>query len=322
MNRIHRNIAWAVAAAALAAATSEVAQPLDGGLFGLRSAQAAASAVAYDFPVINATALEAMTKGQPTYLKLWATWCLPCMKEMPALERTHEQYGSKVQVLAVNLGLNETNAGIKQVVSQYGLKMPVLIDQDSDITQRFGVLGTPFHVLIDKRGRIVFRGHEANAELDAALTRLARDDDMSPATGAADTASVKPSPGIPAKAGQTTAVLFFASWCDWYLEKHRPQDAKRCISAQNAVNKWQKELKGVQFVGVASGLWADDKDLANYKKKFDVRYPVVSDSNNELFPRHRISKFPTLVVMRDGKELYRADDFDKPDAIAAHLKQF
>jgi thiol-disulfide isomerase/thioredoxin len=320
MNRIHRHIAWAVAAAALAAAMSEVAQPLDGGLIGLRSAQAASSANTYDFPVIGVRELETITTGQPTYLKLWATWCLPCMKEMPALERAHEQYGSKVKVLAVNLGLNETNASIKQVVSKYGLKMPVLIDQNSDITQRFGALGTPFHVLIDKSGRIVFKGHEANAELDAALARLSRNDGTL-APGAADTSGTKPSPAIPAKAGQTTAVLFFASWCDWYLEKHRPQDAKRCVKAQNAVNTWQKEIKGVQFVGVASGLWADDQDLANYKKKFDVSYPVVSDSSNELFPRHKISKFPTLVVMRDGKELYREDNFDKPDAIAVHLKQ-
>ncbi len=320
MNRINRHIAWAVAAAAAVAAALEITQPVDGGVFGLRSAQAAAPAPTYDFPVMGVKDLEAMTKGQPTYLKLWATWCLPCMKEMPALERAYEQYGSKVKVLAVNIGLNETDASIKQVVSKYGLKMPVLIDQDSDITRRFGALGTPFHVLIDKNGRIVFKGHEANAELDSALARLARRDDTM-VQSAADTSGAHPSVAIPTKSGQTTAVLFFASWCDWYLEKHRPQDAKRCVRAQQAVNTWQKELKSMSFVGVASGLWADNKDLADYKKKFDVAYPVVSDANNDLFPKYKISKFPTLVVMRDGKELFREDQFDKLDAIAAHLKQ-
>lgn len=290
-------------------------------LFGWRAAHAvAAPAPAYSFPVVDSKELETMTKGQPVYLKLWATWCQPCMREMPGLQAIQEKYGSKIKVLAINIGLNETDERIKGVIAKFGLKMPVLVDKDSDITHRLGLLGTPYHQVIDKNGRVLFRGNEANAELDAVLTKLASNDGTLLPQVADAPARSAPTASIPSEPGKTTAVLFFAPWCDWYLEKQRPQDAKRCAQVQGLTNTWQKKIKDVQFVGVASGLWFDEKDLSRYQKKFKVDYPVLTDANNDLFPQHKITSFPTLVVFRDGKEIYRESRFDKPERTAAQLR--
>jgi len=111
--------------------------------------------------------------NKPVYLKFWATWCQPCRKEMPHLQHTFEQYGQKMQVVAINLGFNDTLSQIKAFRKQYGLSVPIAIDSSGDLVQSFGVIGTPFHVLINKQGDIVHTSFKADEKLDAMIKKLA-----------------------------------------------------------------------------------------------------------------------------------------------------
>jgi thiol:disulfide interchange protein len=67
---------------------------------------------------------------KPVYLKFWATWCVPCREQMPGFERIYRQYGKRIDVVAVNVGFNETEDGIRAYRAQHG--RPVLLDFYAD----------------------------------------------------------------------------------------------------------------------------------------------------------------------------------------------
>ncbi len=70
-------------------------------------------------------------KGKkPVYLKFWATWCQPCRKEMPHLQHTFEKYGDKIQVIAINLGVNDDLESVKAIQKEFGLSVPITIDEN------------------------------------------------------------------------------------------------------------------------------------------------------------------------------------------------
>ena len=103
---------------------------------------------------------------KPVYLKFWATWCSYCKVEMPHLQSIYNQYGEDVEVLAVNVGINDSVANIEQFFNQAGFNLPVAIDQQGDLVSDYGIVGTPHHVLINKDGQIVYRTFLASDTLD------------------------------------------------------------------------------------------------------------------------------------------------------------
>lgn len=108
---------------------------------------------------------------KPVYLKFWATWCSYCKVEMPHLQAVEDQYGEDVEVLAVNVGINDSVANIEQFFEQGQFNLPVVIDHQGDLTSRYGIVGTPSHVLIDKHGKVAYRTFLATDELDERIER-------------------------------------------------------------------------------------------------------------------------------------------------------
>jgi peroxiredoxin len=106
---------------------------------------------------------------KPVYLKFWATWCSYCKVEMPHLQSIYNQYGDDIEVLAVNVGINDSVANIEQFFNQEGFNLPVVIDQKGDLVSGYGIVGTPHHVLIDKDGQIIYRTFLATDTLDETI---------------------------------------------------------------------------------------------------------------------------------------------------------
>lgn len=73
-----------------------------------------------------------MTMGgkreKPIYLKFWATWCKNCLKQMPHLEAVYKKYHTRLDVVAVNFGFNDTRELIKQFQQKSKLTVPIALE--------------------------------------------------------------------------------------------------------------------------------------------------------------------------------------------------
>ena len=97
-------------------------------------------------------------RGQVVLVYFWATWCPYCVRELPttieSLQRRYRDQG--LTVLAVSF--DETPEKVRAWVRPRGLSMPVLLDQDGDVSGDYRVTATPTAVLLDREGRVVARG--------------------------------------------------------------------------------------------------------------------------------------------------------------------
>jgi peroxiredoxin len=95
-------------------------------------------------------------RGQVVILNFWATWCGPCVIEMPVLQRTYQQRESDgVVVLAINN--RETATQIAPFRERFGLTFPILLDQNGAIQNQYAVTQYPSSLILDKEGVIVAR---------------------------------------------------------------------------------------------------------------------------------------------------------------------
>ena len=104
--------------------------------------------------------------GKLVIVNLWATWCAPCLREMPSLERLQSRFGERIAVLAVSedRGGNKT---VEPFLDKLGLKsVKVYIDPKSEVGRAFGARGLPTSFLIDREGKVLGRV-EGAAEWDS-----------------------------------------------------------------------------------------------------------------------------------------------------------
>jgi len=97
-------------------------------------------------------------KGKVVLLNFWATWCPPCVREMPSMERLQNKVASeKFAVLAVNQmeSADDVFAFTGQLAVDPTFK--IIFDSDSKVSQRYAVRGLPTTYLIDKKGNIRYR---------------------------------------------------------------------------------------------------------------------------------------------------------------------
>ena len=97
-------------------------------------------------------------KGKVVLLNLWATWCAPCRKEMPGLDRLQSELGSdKFEVVAVSVDRTGT-AGAKKFLDQIKVeKLAVLADPTARMGTTLRAIGMPATLLIDTEGREIGR---------------------------------------------------------------------------------------------------------------------------------------------------------------------
>ena len=97
-------------------------------------------------------------KGRVVILNMWAAWCAPCVRELPALGRLAAALGpGKVAVVTVNTG-HDTAAQTAAFLKAHGASdLPANRDPDLSLLTDFGSQGLPFSVLIDAQGREIAR---------------------------------------------------------------------------------------------------------------------------------------------------------------------
>jgi len=104
--------------------------------------------------------------GKPTLINLWATWCQPCLKEMPSLQRLQAKLAGRLTIAAVS----QDRAGGKLVnpfVAEHQLQdLKIYLDPKGEVAHAFEVRGLPTSIVIDRTGRVVGRV-EGPAEWDS-----------------------------------------------------------------------------------------------------------------------------------------------------------
>ncbi len=87
-------------------------------------------------------------------LNFWATWCGPCVREMPAFERLQADYGDRVAILAVN-SMEQTKT-VDQFIEQTGYTFPIAYDETGAIGRNFPTDGIPYTLVIGKDGIVKY----------------------------------------------------------------------------------------------------------------------------------------------------------------------
>jgi peroxiredoxin len=112
-------------------------------------------------------------RGKVVLLNFWATWCTPCLDEIPAFNRWQRKYGAYgLQVLGISM--DDEVKPVKRFLQKQSLDYPVLMG-DVALAQLFGsVLGLPRTYLIDPQGQVVgrYQGETDLPALEAQITGL------------------------------------------------------------------------------------------------------------------------------------------------------
>jgi cytochrome c biogenesis protein CcmG/thiol:disulfide interchange protein DsbE len=92
-------------------------------------------------------------RGKPVLLNFWATWCPPCVQEMPSLVQLQKQLGDKVTILAVNEDADDSS--YKQFVKERNVDLLTVRDADQKANKLYGTFAFPETFVIDRDGRIL-----------------------------------------------------------------------------------------------------------------------------------------------------------------------
>jgi thiol-disulfide isomerase/thioredoxin len=279
---------------------------------------------------------------KPIYLKLWASYCIPCRAQMPKLQKIYESVGDRIQVIAVNAGIGDDAAKATAFATKVGIHMPIAID-DGSLGSWLKMQGTPVHMVIDRDGRVAFVGTQDGPALDAAIQEVLHPGPAQPApaqtVSAPRVAILKPGDTVPqimltgsdgadmplqyGATGSPRAILFTSTWCEDYLQEIEPRTVERCQRARNEISKLS-QANSVRWLGVVTHLWTTPEDLSAYQKKTRQQLPFAIDTAGTAFRTFGIQRFPAVALIDAHGRLQRIvgpDDTDLAEAVASLAKQ-
>jgi peroxiredoxin len=93
-------------------------------------------------------------KGKRVVLNLWASNCAPCVQEMPAIERVHQEMKDRVTIIGVDTG-DPSRTDAKKLAAKTGVTYDLVLDQSGQLAGALDFVVLPTTVLVDARGRVV-----------------------------------------------------------------------------------------------------------------------------------------------------------------------
>jgi thiol-disulfide isomerase/thioredoxin len=92
-------------------------------------------------------------RGKVVLLNFWASWCPPCLREMPSMERLRQKMaGQPLEIVALDSA--ETAEEVNAYLSKMKLGFPILLDPDGSNTRRWKVFALPTSFLLDVEGKV------------------------------------------------------------------------------------------------------------------------------------------------------------------------
>jgi cytochrome c biogenesis protein CcmG, thiol:disulfide interchange protein DsbE len=117
--------------------------------------------VGFKAPAFSLTSLDNMThslkqtKGKPTVIMFWASWCQYCAAEAPELVKLYNQYQEKLEIYAINLTSQDSFDRAETFAQEHNFSFPVLLDEDGSVAKSYRIIGTPTIYFINSEGIIV-----------------------------------------------------------------------------------------------------------------------------------------------------------------------
>ncbi|MCU0572358.1 MAG: TlpA family protein disulfide reductase [Syntrophobacteraceae bacterium] len=144
----------------------------------VRAAEVGDSIPEFTFRAFDGSqASRASVAGRPVVVIFWNTWCPNCMKELPRVNRLHEQYGPKgVAFLAVNTALNDSESRARAYWEKAGHAFQGGFDRYFEIGQAFGVFAVPTVFLVDAGGVVLYKQAKLPEDIEERLGQLTRRD--------------------------------------------------------------------------------------------------------------------------------------------------
>jgi cytochrome c biogenesis protein CcmG, thiol:disulfide interchange protein DsbE len=113
------------------------------------------AAPALELPRLSGVGAETLEdyRGKVVVLNFWASWCDPCRKESPLLQRWHNRV-EKRQGTVLGVDVQDVTGDAREFISEYGLTYPMLRDGEGLTRETFAIVGFPETFVLDRRGRI------------------------------------------------------------------------------------------------------------------------------------------------------------------------
>lgn len=94
-------------------------------------------------------------RGKVVLINFWASWCLPCRAEAPALENSYKQYkDAGVVFLGVDMTDQDTLSDVEAFIQEFKITYPTLLDRDGSITAMYQIKGIPTSFFLNREGVI------------------------------------------------------------------------------------------------------------------------------------------------------------------------
>jgi peroxiredoxin len=96
--------------------------------------------------------------GQVTVVSFWATWCVPCKKELNNISELYEEWKQKynMKLVAVSIDDSRSSTKVKPYTNSQRWEYDILLDPNQDLKRELNIQSIPFTVLLDKKGKIVY----------------------------------------------------------------------------------------------------------------------------------------------------------------------
>jgi peroxiredoxin len=97
-------------------------------------------------------------RGQVVLINFWASWCVPCRREMPLLEELHQRY-APLGFTMLGINVEEDSSLADKFLQETPVNFPILYDRANSVSKAFDVIAMPTTVILDREGRVRFIHH-------------------------------------------------------------------------------------------------------------------------------------------------------------------
>jgi thiol-disulfide isomerase/thioredoxin/protocatechuate 3,4-dioxygenase beta subunit len=128
------------------------------------------------FETLSGTKMSlAELRGEVVLLDFWATWCGPCLAEVPNFKKVHERFGQREDFVMISVSLDQSRARLADFVKEEKIAWPQVFDGkawEAELAEKFGIQAIPATFLIDKEGKVAavnLSGEALVGEIDKLL---------------------------------------------------------------------------------------------------------------------------------------------------------